>query len=163
MSVVVTIQATTAERLYSKQAHRFEHRPLGAHGVLPVTQNTLQTLHNTLEPMIEHPWWVSHASSEGSFNGILWVDAGLSYFSGHFPGAPILPGVVQVHWALDIARVEFGLEARFSGMRNLKFKAPTRPNTWLRMELVAKQNAVEFLLRDHREVRTQGRLNFDDH
>ena len=33
----------------------------------------------------------------------LWLDPDLPWFTGHFPGAPLLPGVTQIHWVMHYA------------------------------------------------------------
>ncbi len=45
----------------------------------------------------------------------------LIYFDGHFDVAPILPGVVQVGWALRFAREAFALSGAFQRLESLKF------------------------------------------
>ncbi|MCK9237303.1 MAG: AMP-binding protein, partial [Thiopseudomonas sp.] len=51
----------------------------------------------------------------------------LAYFSGHFPSAPVLPGVVQVDWALHLAQQHMSLPNDFAGMEVLKFQQLVRP------------------------------------
>lgn len=51
----------------------------------------------------------------------------LAYFSGHFPSAPVLPGVVQVDWALHLAQQHMSLPSDFAGMEVLKFQQLVRP------------------------------------
>ena len=55
------------------------------------------------------------------------LDPELPWFRGHFPGAPLLPGVVQVHWAMHYGRQLPGLVGSFAGMNQLKFQRPLRP------------------------------------
>lgn len=56
-------------------------------------------------------------------------------FQGHFPGDPILPGVVQVDWAIRLGREAFGPLGEFQGMQNLKFMDLTRPGEILELTL----------------------------
>lgn len=65
----------------------------------------------------------------------LQVPPDLVHFSGHFPRAPVLPGVVQVDWALSLARQHLDLPPRFAGMEVLKFQRLVRPGDPLRLSL----------------------------
>jgi 3-hydroxymyristoyl/3-hydroxydecanoyl-(acyl carrier protein) dehydratase len=55
------------------------------------------------------------------------LPAGLLWFRGHFPEHPILPGVTQIHWAMQYARQLLGIEAVFRGIEAVKFQQPLLP------------------------------------
>ena len=60
----------------------------------------------------------------------------LIYFSGHFRGYPILPGMVQVDWVVSQGRRCFDLPVQFRGLRKLKFHRVIMPDVPLQLELV---------------------------
>jgi 3-hydroxymyristoyl/3-hydroxydecanoyl-(acyl carrier protein) dehydratase len=53
----------------------------------------------------------------------------LRYFRGHFPGAPIVPGVVQIKWAVAFARALLRAGRGFAGMKTVKFLEVMQPGT----------------------------------
>ena len=57
-------------------------------------------------------------------------------FAGHFPGQPILPGVLLLQRVMSLAQAEFGRSLATCALRNVKFIAPVMPGDRLRMELV---------------------------
>jgi acyl-coenzyme A synthetase/AMP-(fatty) acid ligase/3-hydroxymyristoyl/3-hydroxydecanoyl-(acyl carrier protein) dehydratase len=63
------------------------------------------------------------------------VPPDLLYLEGHFPQAPILPGVVQVDWALHYGRKYFRLNGDFCAMHALKFQYVIRPDCAVTLEL----------------------------
>lgn len=63
------------------------------------------------------------------------VSPAFDYFNGHFDGYPILPGIVQVHWAIEFARRCFGVSAQFAGIENLKFLRLVPPGVKLALAL----------------------------
>ena|SRR6185369_4497605 len=60
---------------------------------------------------------------------------GLHYFQGHFPGAPILPGVVQIDWAQHYAMECFRVSGRFAGMEAVKFQQVLQPGDEVTLSL----------------------------
>jgi len=65
----------------------------------------------------------------------LFVPANLYYFDGHFPGRPVLPGVVQTHWAVHYGREFFGDLGEFAGLEVVKFQQIITANQQLRLRL----------------------------
>jgi 3-hydroxymyristoyl/3-hydroxydecanoyl-(acyl carrier protein) dehydratase len=64
---------------------------------------------------------------------------GLLYFEGHFDGLPILPGVVQLHWALGFARQHLPLGGRLPVEMQIKFRQPIRSEARLVLVLGLKE------------------------
>ncbi|MGE8326656.1 AMP-binding protein [Pseudomonas urmiensis] len=65
----------------------------------------------------------------------LWVPADLPCFTGHFPSTPILPGVVQIDWAITLGAALVPPGLRFAGMEVLKFQQLVRPADELELSL----------------------------
>ena len=88
------------------------------------------------------------------------VPRDLDYFDGHFPGAPVLPGVVQIKWALDLARRYLGVGGAFAGAEALKFQHVLVPGAHARLELehVAASGKLRFAFRDDARLYGSGRL-----
>lgn len=62
------------------------------------------------------------------------VPSTLSYFAGHFPEQAVLPGVVQVHWAGELAQRLFGL-SNFRELKSVKFNNMILPEQVITLEL----------------------------
>lgn len=75
----------------------------------------------------------ARAGAPGTFT--LRVDANHPAFEGHFPGEPILSGLLQVDWAVRLGREVFGCPGTFTGLEHLKFQAPIRPGEPLDLDL----------------------------
>ena len=65
----------------------------------------------------------------------LTVPHDLVYFDGHFPGSPIVPGVVQIKWAIELARRCLGIDGTFAGMDALKFQQVMLPGVSVTLSL----------------------------
>ena len=76
------------------------------------------------------------------------VPRDLVWFDGHFPGRPIVPGVVQLGWALDAAAALLGAAPRVTRIEALKFQAVVEPlqRCRLRVELRESPRRVRFRL-----------------
>jgi predicted LPLAT superfamily acyltransferase len=70
----------------------------------------------------------SHQRGNTGVNLDLHIRPDLLWFHGHFPGTPILPGVVQIHWAVDFARRYLGLDLDTAREFQIKFKAVIQPD-----------------------------------
>lgn len=88
------------------------------------------------------------------------VPLDLIYFPGHFPRAPVLPGAVQVAWALSLASERLGTPSRCHTMEALKFQQLMRPGN--RAELTLRhdvaRHTLHFAYRDGDKAYSSGRL-----
>ncbi|WP_433738332.1 AMP-binding protein [Pseudomonas putida] len=105
--------------------------PLNAQGKLP--QADVDAL--LLAPRPKTPQVLEQVESEGEWSLQLAVPPDLAYFSGHFPKAPVLPGVVQVEWAMRLGQQLMNLPEKFAGMEVLKFQQLVRPGDEVQLHL----------------------------
>ncbi len=63
------------------------------------------------------------------------IPEALDYFRGHFDPVPLLPGVVQVDWAIRLAQQHFGFAPAFKRISALKFMRVITPGTQLTLTL----------------------------
>ncbi|VVN36445.1 acyl-CoA synthetase family protein [Pseudomonas fluorescens] len=105
--------------------------PLSAQGKLP--QADVEAL--LLAPRPKEPEVLEQVEVDGEWSLQLAVPPDLAYFSGHFPRAPVLPGVVQVEWALMLGQQLMALPAKFAGMEVLKFQQLVRPGDEVQLHL----------------------------
>ena len=85
-------------------------------------------------------------TSGGAFLAEARADAGSLWFSGHFPGEPILPGIAILSMATDAIRYrerEKGRKVRIVSIRRVRFKLPVRPEESLKIVLSLPDQAEE--------------------
>ena len=89
------------------------------------------------------------------------ISQDLRWFRGHFPDMPILPGVVQLHWAVIVARAVFEFPDSPLEVKRLKFKNVIIPPKVLDLSIsVHVSNEVQFEFYSSDEQYSQGQLVF---
>ena len=87
----------------------------------------------------------------------------LCWFRGHFPGQPVLPGIVQLHWAILVSRVLYSFESVPLEIKRLKFKKVIVPPRTL--ELVVSQKGEQEVLFSYSSLgdrNSEGQIVFSD-
>lgn len=88
----------------------------------------------------------------------------LGYFRGHFEQVPLLPGVVQVDWAIRLARQHFEMAPVFKRVSALKFMRVIAPDSQLTLILEWQRDKLELAFRYEttEAVYSSGRILFGD-
>jgi acyl-coenzyme A synthetase/AMP-(fatty) acid ligase/3-hydroxymyristoyl/3-hydroxydecanoyl-(acyl carrier protein) dehydratase len=130
--------------------------PLNSQGKLP--QAEVEAL--LIAPRPKAPQVLSQVETEGEWSLQLSVPPDLAYFSGHFPKAPVLPGVVQVEWALNLGRQLLNLSGPFAGMEVLKFQQLVRPGDEIQLHLRfdPERSKLYFAYRNDTATCSSGRI-----
>jgi acyl-coenzyme A synthetase/AMP-(fatty) acid ligase len=92
----------------------------------------------------------------------LTVPPNLLYFDGHFAEAAILPGVVQVDWAVSYGRDYFPLAPQFLSMHALKFQRVITPGMVVQLELLhdLQKSSLSFRMFSAAGQHAGGRIAF---
>lgn len=130
--------------------------PLNSQGKLP--QADVEAL--LMAPRPKAPEVLEQVESAGEWSLQLSVPPDLAYFSGHFPKAPVLPGVVQVEWALNLGRQLLNLNGAFAGMEVLKFQQLVRPGDEIQLHLRfdPERSKLYFAYRNDTATCSSGRI-----
>jgi 3-hydroxymyristoyl/3-hydroxydecanoyl-(acyl carrier protein) dehydratase len=84
------------------------------------------------------------ADAQTSHSATLCVTARHPALAGHFPGNPIVPGVVILDAVISAAEAWLGVNFHVDSLSHVKFLTPLRPDEAARIELVARGPRLEF-------------------
>lgn len=92
----------------------------------------------------------------------MFIQRELAHFRGHFPQQPVLAGVAQTHWACELGKTVFSIEAEFCGMENLKFLSVIEPerSVVLSLKFNLDKNVLTFSYYSERARFSEGRVMF---
>lgn len=79
-------------------------------------------------------WYIrssDNQASEGEISTHIRVPADSPWFEGHFPGAPVLPGVAQLGMVHDLLCRRFGRQLPVAQVSRVRFKQMIRPGQGL--------------------------------
>ena len=130
--------------------------PLTSQGKLPQAQ--VDAL--LLAPRPTLPEVLSQQPGDDGWTLTLSIPPDLAYFSGHFPKTPVLPGVVQVDWAINLGQQLLDLPPRFAGMEVLKFQQLVRPGDEIELTLRfdRERSKLHFAYRNANAACSSGRI-----
>lgn len=130
--------------------------PFNAQGKLP--QAEVEAL--LLAPRPKAPQVLEQVEANGEWSLQLAVPPDLACFSGHFPKTPVLPGVVQIDWALSLGRQLLALPEKFAGMEVLKFQQLMRPGDLVQLHLRfdSERGKLYFAYRNDTATCSSGRI-----
>jgi acyl-coenzyme A synthetase/AMP-(fatty) acid ligase/3-hydroxymyristoyl/3-hydroxydecanoyl-(acyl carrier protein) dehydratase len=108
------------------------------------------------------PEWRELERGDASVKLSLTVPKDLLYFEGHFPGSPILPGVVQVDWAIARGRHYFEMPPVFRDIAMLKFQQVIAPGATVQLELAwdSAKSSMQFKYLSDAGQHASGRIVF---
>jgi 3-hydroxymyristoyl/3-hydroxydecanoyl-(acyl carrier protein) dehydratase len=84
-------------------------------------------------------WYTLHnlkRSASGEVSASIEMTQDSPWFSGHFPGEPILPGIAQLGMVFDAIWQSNNESLKISSVSRVRFKQIVRPND--RLEIIAK-------------------------
>ncbi|MGR4067252.1 AMP-binding protein [Billgrantia sp. C5P2] len=73
----------------------------------------------------------------------------LVFLEGHFEEYPLVPGVVMVQWAIELANDSFGETGEFKGIERLKFQRVLRPGSRFTLQLTRRDDGIAFAIDSH--------------
>ncbi len=91
------------------------------------------------------------------------VPVDLAQLEGHFPGRPLVPGVVQLAWVLDAAAACLGRSPRLAGIETLKFPELLPPGRLVRVAVACREDEgrLRFRISSGARVHAIGRALLD--
>ena len=90
----------------------------------------------------------------------LFLPANILYFNGHFPDYPILPGVIQVHWAIEFSQEYLQILLQFKRLEVVKFHKLILPDTLIQLKLEHSilKHKTTFSYNNDKTIYSSGRI-----
>ena len=151
--------------------------PYNSQGKLPL--KTLQSMFHNLQPsfntestgtidsMIHKEsakWPLINSESVTEYQVTLhcYIAADLIYFDGHFADNPVLPGIVQIHWAEAYGREFLAVRGQFKRLEAIKFQKVIPPAQEITVTLSYDPDSgkLSFSYTSDKGVHSSGRLCF---
>ena len=117
---------------------------MNSHVSVPAQTNTPMVGTNTTCTSPDSPDVITVAPLDNEYVLTLSIPSNLSFFRGHFPTSPILPGVVQVHWAAQFAQRYWTFPGVFQQLKQLKFFNKIEPNMHVQLSLQRSPTGFQF-------------------
>jgi hypothetical protein len=87
------------------------------------------------------------------------VPLDFSCFPGHFPDGPVVPGVLELDWAIEMAADILGRSPQVESIRSLKFGHPLRPGDAFRIKVcVSAEGKLDMRLWGEENEYARGRV-----
>jgi 3-hydroxymyristoyl/3-hydroxydecanoyl-(acyl carrier protein) dehydratase len=88
------------------------------------------------------------------------IHPGLNGFEGHFDGAPIVPGVLQIYWALQFANQYLKPVSPFdiANMEAVKFQQVMTPGIEVRLDLELADTKLMFVFSSPSKRYSSGKI-----
>lgn len=120
------------ERIALPRYWRFiaHHLPRNMQGKLRA-----QDVSQVFETTCRTPIWHQDAQNGQEYEFSAVVPLELCYFPGHFATFPLVPGVIEVQWVVDLAKQVGLLSKPIYQIENLKYQNFIRPNDTVRVQL----------------------------
>ena len=95
---------------------------------------------------------------------VLKVPQSLHYFEGHFDQAQILPGVVQIDWAVKLGKRYFPIQGAFKRLEVIKFQQVIVPESRIHLDIKFDQSSgkLYFNYRLNGNAVSSGRVVFEN-
>ena len=117
--------------------YRFVHElPRNAQGKVLASAIREILLSNLVEPIVENV-----ARTEDSWSADFTFESDAPYFKGHFPGFPLLPGVVQLGLAHHFAEAFLRKSFKIGCVKKMKFSRPIVPGERIHLSLEKRSDA----------------------
>jgi len=82
------------------------------------------------------------------------------WFSGHFPGKPILPGIAQLAMVSDAIRQAEGKDLSISSIKKIRFRQPVKPDDELKIVVTPVRGEIySFCIRLKGETACSGTIS----
>ena len=144
-----------------KEGISIEEYPVQGFEFYPATR--VKGINDVLEGNATFPQLLSTLVESGRYRLLVLVDSEMDWFRGHFPGTPVLPGVVQLHWATLVACSIFSIDAPPRTVNRLKFQNVIVPPRAIELEVgQLDRGRVPFAFRSLGVTHSSGVLRFDE-
>lgn len=95
---------------------------------------------------VERPEVLEERRGEDFIERSCRVPPDLSCFAGHFPDVPVVPGVLQLDWALELAAELLGATPSVEAIESLKFRSALGPGARFRVRVRMEPRRIDLRL-----------------